>query len=74
MINLNKTEVGILTVAGIAAGYLAYRYYDSLSPADKKRIEDKVYDTANKYLFNRKESKNLYEENVHDIDHSIVDR
>ena len=71
---MNKTEIGIIAVIGVAAGSFAYWLYSSLTPEEKKHLEDKALNAANKLLDTIKEVQRTASGNIMDIKHTVVDK
>lgn len=70
---MNKTELGIIAVIGVAAGSFAYWLYSSLTPAEKRALEDKALNAANKLLDTIKDVQKSATDSILDVKHTVVD-
>lgn len=70
---MNKTELGIIALIGIAAGSFAYWLYASLSPEEKRNLEEKAINAGNKLLETIKDAQKSTENAIMDVKHTVVD-
>jgi hypothetical protein len=74
LIKMNSKEIGVLTMVGVAAGSVAYLLYASMPQEKKRKLEDKVLNSASKFIDTIRNSVlPSADDAAIDIEHSVVD-